>query len=367
MDCIEEVCSLRNRPLVAVNRTNHIDLIFENPNDCFEFNQVRVKRMDAMDAKGPVFARAHHNELLHDEEFCLQLDAHSSFIKHWDAEILREWSMTKNEFGILTTYPTSAQNLHRDFMGFMSMPHLCGAKISDSGLIKNNQAGSVANVDRPVLQPLWAAGLSFSRCHAERNVPNDINLKQVFFGEEFSRGVRLWTNGYDFYSLTHPIIGVYYGEDKMNHGSWNHDASEMAASQKRLMTLLKMPGSNQSIEAVAQLSPYGLGIYRTLEQYAEFSGVDTIHLAAVKERCIVWYIPWNDTYTRKFIENQDHNLLLQYSGRKIRFHQPDFPQTYSPSQQGYVSACELRTILVFSLVAILFILYRRYLYRITKI
>ena len=33
------------------------------------------------------------------------------------------------------------------------------------------------------------------QCRAEKEVPNDKNLKQIFDGEEFSRGIRLWTHG----------------------------------------------------------------------------------------------------------------------------------------------------------------------------
>jgi hypothetical protein len=48
----------------------------------------------------------------------------------------------------------------------------------------NSQAKAVANLDKPLLSIMWAAGLSFSKCHAERDVPNDINLKGIFVGEE---------------------------------------------------------------------------------------------------------------------------------------------------------------------------------------
>ncbi|GAB5367187.1 hypothetical protein AAMO2058_001208100, partial [Amorphochlora amoebiformis] len=149
---------------------------------------------------------------------------------------------------------------------------------------------------RPVLAPLWAAGLSFSRCHAERNIPNDINLKSVFAGEEYGRGARLWTHGYDFYSISRPIIGTYYGSDKQGGGAGHFTPGESSASSARLGTLLKWPGSDQSEEAIKKLGFYGLGTRRTLEQYAEWSGVNTIK-GTSKQRCIVKYVSWNTPKT----------------------------------------------------------------------
>ena len=46
----------------------------------------------------------------------------------------------------------------------------------------------------PMVQ--WCAGLSFAKCHFETTVPNDPYLPQIFDGEEYSRALRGWTNGY---------------------------------------------------------------------------------------------------------------------------------------------------------------------------
>jgi hypothetical protein len=55
---------------------------------------------------------------------------------------------------------------------------------------RNSQAKAARMLTAPLLTTLWAAGLSFSRCHFERRVPNDPNLPFVFDGEEFSRTLR---------------------------------------------------------------------------------------------------------------------------------------------------------------------------------
>ena len=170
---------------------------------------------------------------------------------------------------------------------------MCGASVVGQGKISNSQASAAANLEKPILTPLWAAGLSFSRCHAERNVPNDIELKGIFSGEEYGRGSRLWTHGYDFYTITRPIIATYYGAEKGGHGTWRTSRDEDKIATQRLKTLLKWPQSDQSPEAYKQLGRYTMGTRRTLEQYIPVSGVDTKNGRVLPgKHCLVKYVPW---------------------------------------------------------------------------
>jgi hypothetical protein len=167
--------------------------------------------------------------------------------------------------------------------------------------VRNAQANACANMDTPLMQPLWAAGLSFARCHAEWVVPQDPNLKSVFTGEEFSRGARLWTAGwvkgmracvwasvcvcvcvggwvcacmrscehwscahvyapppsththththrYDFYALRRPVIGTYYGGAKGGRGMFAMHPEEVRESDRRMSALLKWPGYDKTLD-----------------------------------------------------------------------------------------------------------------------
>jgi len=306
-DCIEKLCEIRERPLKRL-----ADGSFVNENGCVEFDKVRVLRMDSDEAAGPVFARARQAELLEDEDFCMQIDAHSIFIQNWDVEILEQWAATKNEFAVLSTYPTNFKDLGKDSNGHNEVPHICGVNISPTGSISNKQAGAAAGLEKPLIAPLWAAGLSFGRCHLERLVPNDINLRHVFSGEEFSRGARLWTNGYDFYSLARPVIGVYYGSEKGGKGGWRTNHVEHKESIKRIMALLEFPGFSPEIE----LGRYGLGSKRTLDQYVHFSGVDTRNVKS-EDRCLVKYVDWDDTGMREMIRKDEELLKKKFAKGKL--------------------------------------------------
>lgn len=196
------------------------------------------------------------------------------------------------------------------------MPHICGARISSKGIVVNEQARTASDLTTPLLAPLWAAGLSFGRCHHEWNVPNDINLKSVFAGEEFARAARLWTHGYDFYSPTRPNVGTWYGADKGGKSFFKSQSEERSSSADRMATLLRWKGSDQSAEAVAALGRYGLGTRRSFEQFIQHSGVDTTTLT-MDEHCVVQYVPWNDGFASAYSEygaDQPYRPSLLRSG-----------------------------------------------------
>eukprot|EP00419_Tripos_fusus_P009858 CAMPEP_0172669598 /NCGR_PEP_ID=MMETSP1074-20121228/9778_1 /TAXON_ID=2916 /ORGANISM="Ceratium fusus, Strain PA161109" /LENGTH=475 /DNA_ID=CAMNT_0013486399 /DNA_START=68 /DNA_END=1495 /DNA_ORIENTATION=- len=266
--------------------------------DCKPASRVRVFRMDTSEAAGPVYARAQQRRLLQGgnemEDFCLQLDAHAVFARGWDSKLLKQFADTNNEYAVLTTYPTNAATLlpngeYPNTNNHWEMPHLCTAKLEGRGIVRNDQASAAANLEQPLLGKLWAAGLSFSRCHAERDVPADPHLKQIFDGEEFSRGARLWTNGYDFYTLSRPVVGVYYGNEKGGRGSWHGDGKEMAQSDERLSQLL-CRGTGPTPEA---LHGFDLGHRRRFEDYVALTGVDPPNGVTKKTSCLVRaWTPW---------------------------------------------------------------------------
>jgi hypothetical protein len=73
--------------------------------DCPRRDQIRLVSYHYYSAKGPMTARALSRKVLGNEEFCMQIDAHTSFAKNWDEIVKEEWKNTGNEFGIISTVP----------------------------------------------------------------------------------------------------------------------------------------------------------------------------------------------------------------------------------------------------------------------
>ncbi|KAH9258532.1 hypothetical protein BASA81_003034 [Batrachochytrium salamandrivorans] len=272
------------------------EMLLINHTECLYEANIRITRLLHTEAKGPVYARALGNHLVDfdRDEFCMQIDAHTLVVQDWDSLLLEDWGKAENEFAILTTYPANSVDLGRNGNGMWTMPHLCCVNFDHVGILTNCQAKAAANLQRPLLSPLWAAGFSLSKCHAERLVPNDIKLVGVFAGEEYARGVRLWTHGYDFYSNTRPWIATYYGKDKGGK-EFNWDDSNLKQSKLRMQTLLRMPHSDQSASAIHALLGADLGPNRTLQQYIDFTGINP-HVGEKhtrsQSRCAPVYVPW---------------------------------------------------------------------------
>ena len=177
---------------------------------CPHEKQVRLLTVDYLASAGPVVARARQQSLLRDaDEFCLQVDAHTMLLPGWDEKLLAEWRSTENEHAVLSTYVRRTSEYGQNVNGRWEVPHLCKTVWGGAnGLVRNADAGAAVWLPKPKLTPLWGAGMSFSKCHAERRVPYDPRLKQIFDGEEFSRAMRLWSFGYDVYTPSRAVVYV---------------------------------------------------------------------------------------------------------------------------------------------------------------
>lgn len=73
---------------------------------CSRKNAIKIRRVHCKQAKGPLWARANHDEMIGaDEDFAMQIDCHSLFTERWDEKILKMWYRCKNEYAVITYYP----------------------------------------------------------------------------------------------------------------------------------------------------------------------------------------------------------------------------------------------------------------------
>lgn len=89
----------------------------------------RISQIDVSfkDARAPGISRYMQQQLQGDQEFCLQVDAHSDFVSHWDMAMLETWSATRNEYAILSTKPPNLGELNS---ANGEVNHVCGTSFS---------------------------------------------------------------------------------------------------------------------------------------------------------------------------------------------------------------------------------------------
>jgi len=308
-DCVDTMCALFQGKEMGDKPDPDLPCPYKD--------NVRIMRLKDEEAKGPVFARALVHAMMDDippNSFCLTLDAHSFSIDNWDVEILKEWGATKNEMAVLTTYIGGIESLGKNVMGMHEVPHLCEGDFHN-GFPANTRATAARWLGAPILAPLWAAGLSFSKCHAEIRVPNDPNLPYLWEGEEFGRSARLWTNGYDLYTPSQNILAHDWIKYKEQKKWYQRPLGELKESELRLKSILLYPESNQDPSYKKSLGNYDLGTKRTLNEYSKFCGTDTETQEIAFDYCVDFeWVPWTwkeseiESYRSMTWTNEDPTL-----------------------------------------------------------
>ena len=111
---------------------------------CPRIDQIRKLSVHDIAAKGPGWARSLTRKILGNEEFCLQIDAHTEFVPEWDAKVKHEWAATGNEFGIISTVPLAIGEAVDD----MSVPRQCSVMFQEIGAPVSRSNGATYKAPR---------------------------------------------------------------------------------------------------------------------------------------------------------------------------------------------------------------------------
>lgn len=249
--------------------------------DGWSHEHLRWTRVDALEARGPCWARSLAMALYQGEDWYLQIDSHTWFEPGWDERLVRwgERCVAQNERSLLTCYPNPfifrdghpvAQPVTNRLLAF--------AATGDSQFAEDHPVlmfeGVAVESDEPMPGLHVAGGCLFAPGHIVDELPYDPHL--YFHGEEQSYALRAWTRGWDLMHI--PGMPMYHlytqpgSQPRPMHWSPEHDqqravrsAALEQAARERLTALLWED---------ADLGVYGLGTVRTLADYAAFSGID---------------------------------------------------------------------------------------------
>ena len=291
-DCFEKA-TYPGRVMVGVCQQNDpgdVDCLASATAQRFLPN-IRVLRLQADEARGPVYARALiEQNLFHDELYYLVVDSHTLFSPGWDVECIRQLTLCPSLKPVLTCYPPEYDIRTRQlpieqpatFLRFRDFHPRIGFTQQDPVRYKHPPP-------RPQPSLFWAAGFSFTLGEVVRTVPYDIHLEYVFLGEESSMAVRLWTHGYDIFAPMTNLVFHYTSRTyrpvfwerfykKDGHSKVPHEVREQrkqleAQGNARIKRLL----AGEPLEA-----PYGLGTERTLLQFQEYTGLDFMSKGAAR-------------------------------------------------------------------------------------
>mmetsp|Transcript_39607 Transcript_39607/g.64836 ORF Transcript_39607/g.64836 Transcript_39607/m.64836 type:complete len:275 (-) Transcript_39607:96-920(-) len=267
----------------------------------------------------------------------MQSDAHVTFTRGWDVDVISQQEATKNDMAVLSTYLTDIVgsidangNSLRD-----TRPIMCNTDYEDGQNNRYLRHGSQPEAQptihgMPELQPYWAAGYSFSRGHFVVNVPYDFYQPMIFQGEEMSIGIRGFTIGYDFYAPERSVCFHHYAEgrnkrlrDKVPH-YWENSNQYNGAGVKAMFRLLGVVHMNPEISPDrwdhSEEEKYGLGGVRTPELFYETFGVDVVNKRTEQHLC--QFVESGNMHREftKFI--RPDGMGIDYSKISFRFKDP---------------------------------------------
>lgn len=307
--------------------------------------RVRIIRIPHFDAKGPTHARYLCSTLWNGEEYFLQIDSHSKFVKGWDTLCIGMLSDIKNKGlskkPVLSHYPKeiSTYDQYNDSIK-NNVTRICKSFFNNRGMISFMGSQEMNSNNIPYMTPYVAGGMLFCESYFLKELPFDPNLPFLFVGEEILHSIRFYTHGWDIFTPTENIVfHEYTRKDKPKIWTDNPYYSDVPAFDKVKYYLKLIDNDKDDVVNYLQfnLDKYGLGKIRTLEDYYNFAGIDIVNKKVYKNFCRENNIATEDDilmsnetnhetkHNKKLIENKIiiilgllGLLLIYYTFKKIK-------------------------------------------------
>ena len=219
-------------------------------------NRIRIIKIDHTKSKGAGWARSQLQSLYKGEEYTLQIDSHSRFVKDWDIKMIKMHESLNDDKAILSTYPaayTPPNNLIH-YNGMVKMALNPKAKFPPTFI-----SSVVKKTPQPVKNYFMSAGFYFTKGIFIKEIPYDPDI--YFHGEEVSLAIRSYTNGWNIYTPNDIIIYHFYGRKNFpKHWTDNEWGELEKKSKKRIEDLFKGKITGKM----------GLGTERSISSYFKF-------------------------------------------------------------------------------------------------
>lgn len=246
--------------------------------DCIDHRlqdpRIRIIKFDHHDSQGGCWARHLVQTMYADEDYTLQIDAHSRFVEGWDEILIDMLHQMPVEKPLITGFPPLyfRENGVDRYTRLDDMTNLnttiCKSWASE-GWIHHPTVEIQENTKRPRRTRFLSGAFVFTLGEWNREVMQD--PQHYYTGEEFALTLRSFTSGYDLFDANqitiwhrcHPEANRKHFTD--NPGADSNSRHNLAI--KRLQALM-----HDDPEKI--LGRFGLGNERNLVDFYYYSGLD---------------------------------------------------------------------------------------------
>lgn len=275
-----------------------------------EHINLRYVHINPIDSRGVCWARSLAFSLYQNETYLLQIDSHMLFEKNWDITLIDQLIELQENHSkpIISTYPYGYEIIDgkpkvvisvSDKTTLVLRPHPDTSLTDNSATLRFRAEHLFTR--QPVKGCHVAGGFIFTLGNFTQEVPYDPFL--YFHGEEQSLAIRAYTKGWDIFH--HPIVPIYHLYKRPNtEHTQHHWHSDWEKQRDYKWSELKAISNQRLVDMFyhqKEMGCYGLGTQRTLEEYAELSGIN------YKTKQIIQ--PYQTNYTTSNIENKPMKVL----------------------------------------------------------
>lgn len=259
----------------CIEKSSKDNELFFGLHECYinkktEFNLDNVKILYSKCPENLGIGRGRYiaNKFYNNEDYYLQVDAHTRFAKNWDISLINDLNryIDVGIKCILTTYPL--RYWYENGIEVLEE----GNNINSIRVVKNDDLFSR---NRELIQE--AGGDIRSKCVESTSGgfvfgPGSIaHVKHhpgIFFGEEMYRAAALYTNGYNLMLPEKNVIYHLYGSDSNRKAPWDICPKEFEKGLEFSRYVIKTVLSENRINSIS------MGSERSLKEYGKYIGVD---------------------------------------------------------------------------------------------
>lgn len=245
--------------------------------------QIRYIHIHPVESRGVCWARSLVQSLFQDETFYLQIDSHTYFEHGWDENLKHQLAAlgAQSTKPILSVYPfgfefENDQPVVKTRIGETTT--LVLRVKPDENLTAENSVlrfhARHQRIREPQLGFHVAGGFIFTYGSFVNEIPYDPRL--YFHGEEQNLAVRAFTHGWDiFHPPKIPLYHLYKLPDKgYTTHHWHQDWDSQRDYAWHELRSAAISRLNDLLYQQKELGAFGLGTQRSLEDYAQLSGID---------------------------------------------------------------------------------------------
>lgn len=283
-------------------------------------NNIKIIRIPHYEAKGPTWARYLCSTLYNNEDYFMQVDSHTKFVKDWDTKCINMLNELKNKGvakPILSHYPREYSDaLNYNDTDKNMVPKMCKAFWNNRGMI-SFMGAETSQMTEPTKHFMLAGGMIFSDGKFVKEVPFDPKLDFLFVGEEIGHSARAYTYGYDIFNPSENIVFHFYTRPN-DPKIWtdNKMYSDVPAFNK-VKYYLQIDDTkleDLSPDMKLNIDKYGLGPIRTLDEFYKEMKIDKENKTVASNFCRA-----NNNATEEDIKNSNErnhkkeNFMMDYN------------------------------------------------------